>query len=598
MTEPDRFAEAREALAAWRRRYPDDLVGADPHLRLVNALHVADDGRRARIDEDGAAFGRVVTGEIGPLVEHYRTRPPELVPYDGQGNPVDEVRFDHAYHEAGAHVWGSGLLAHAGRPGASFETATLFYLASHEGEMGHLCAVVCTTGLVRVLRRHASPALAGRYLPALTADDYGRALRGAQFLTEVQGGSDVGANASVAEPGPDGGATIRGEKWFCSVADAGLFLLLARPPDAPAGTPGLSCYVVPRTVDGGLNGFRLRRLKDKLGTTSMASGEIDFAGARAERVGDPGAGVGFKIMVSAMLNTSRWMNAVGDVGIMRRAYLEAAGYAATRRAFGARLADLPLVRLQVASMKAEWLGALHSTWALTALDEAVDLASAPGAPEADPATVARHRFLVNANKLACSLAATDVVRQGIEVLGGNGTIEDFSVLPRLLRDAIVYEQWEGTHNVLAAQVRRDAGRLGLLDVVGGHLAAVLDGLDGLDGSAETAARARRRLDELRAEADRALGDPVAGALLFRSTLEGLVRVHQVALLLDAAADPRAGSLGAELAAAARLLIDHHGRSRSATPAETLLATVDAVLGADLEAAPHPAGSGWAADGPG
>lgn len=274
----DSFASARADFADWRARIPADLA-AEPHLRLVNALAFAGrpDGaeRLAAIDAAAVPFGRVVSHALGPLVEHYRTRLPVLVPYDGHGNRIDEIRFDRAYHEAGALVWASGLLRLAGDAGRSHDVATLFYLASHEGEMGHMCAATCTTGMIRVLRRHASADVRERYVPRLACDHAATAMRGAQYLTEVQGGSDVGANASVARPVGDGDGssawTLTGEKWFCSVIDADAFLLLARPDGAPDGTRGLGCYVMPRLIDGRPNGFVIRRLKDKLGTTPTTS---------------------------------------------------------------------------------------------------------------------------------------------------------------------------------------------------------------------------------------------------------------------------------------------------------------------------------------
>ena len=223
----------------------------------------------------------------------------------------------------------------------------------------------------------------------------------------VQGGSDVGANAAVAVAAGDGTFRISGEKWFCSVADADQFLVTARPDGAAAGTGGLGCFVVPRRVDGVPNGFSIRRLKDKVGTRAMASAEIDFADAVAYPIGPTDAG--FKTMVSAMLNASRWLNAIGDTGIMRRAYLEASGYAVHRTAFGSPIASFPAVRAALAGMKAEWLGSLHATWFLTGLDESVDVAFGDGA-EPDPDDAAMHRFLVNGNKLVASGAATTVAR--------------------------------------------------------------------------------------------------------------------------------------------------------------------------------------------
>jgi hypothetical protein len=325
-------------------------------------------------------------------------------------------------------------------------------------------------------------------------------------------------------------------------------------------------------LDDAPNGFSIRRLKDKLGTVSMASAEIDFDDAVGYPVGDVDAG--FKIMVTAMLNTSRWLNAIGDVGIMRRAYLESSAYARHRQAFGQRIADFPLVRRQIAQIKAEWLAALHSTWHLTALDEVVDLGTA------GLADTAFHRYLVNANKLTCSLAATQVARESLEILGGNGTIETFSVLPRLLRDAVVYEQWEGTHNTLTAQVLRDLGRLDLTGTVIDRTATLLKGIANPE-IGRIASRALAGFEELAFETRRCIDDPSHGAMHFRATLERMVRAHQVALLLDAAED--GGPLTPELAAAADLITGRYldpGYRPEQDPAFTDV--VDRVLGIDLD----------------
>ena len=567
----DAFQNARTAFNAWRADFPTDPYAADLHLDLVNARYLSEE-RLAGVREMGSAFGRTVAEDLGPLVESYQRHDPELVKYDGLGNRTEEIRFDPAYHEAGALVWASGLMRDAGTPGLSFEQATTFYLASLEGEMGHMCAATCTTGTTRVLRRSASQSIQEEYLPALTEVDAAAALRGSQFLTEVQGGSDVGSVASPAVDHGDGTWRVSGEKWFCSIADGDVFLVLARPEGALPGTKGLGCFLIPRLVDGQPNGFSIRRLKDKLGTMSMASAEIDFDDAIAHQVGD--IDEGFKIMVTAMLNTSRWMNALGDVGIMRRAYLEASAFARHREAFGRRLADFPLVRRQIAQIKAEWLAALHSTWHLTSLDEAVDLGTASAADGSF------HRYLVNANKLACSLAATQTVREAIEILGGNGAIETFSVLPRLLRDAVVYEQWEGTHNTLTAQVLRDLGRLDLTGTVIDRTATLLKGIADPELGA-TAARALESFEDLAFATRRSIDDAEHGAMHFRSILERLTRAHQVALLLDAAEG--GGPLRRELAAAAASItgrfLDREYRSED-DPNFTQM--VEDLLGPDLD----------------
>src|SRR5918999_3229700 len=182
---------------------------------------------------------------IDPAVAEAELHPPRLV--DGR------VEFHPAYHRAGRAVWATGVVGAGPR-----EQASLLYRLSQAGEGGHMCPVVCTVGLVRGLRTRASEELRRRFLPPLLETDYDRAQRGAPFLTERHGGSDVGANR--VEAVPDGDVwRLHGEKWFCSVADADQFVVTARPRGAPPGTGGIGCFLVPR--EGG--GFRRRGLEGK-----------------------------------------------------------------------------------------------------------------------------------------------------------------------------------------------------------------------------------------------------------------------------------------------------------------------------------------------
>jgi alkylation response protein AidB-like acyl-CoA dehydrogenase len=279
--------------------------------------------------------------------------------------------------------------------------------------------------------------------------DYDRRLHAAQFVTEVQGGSDVGLNEvrAVPDPAAPGGWRLFGEKWFCSVADAGLFVVSARPEGAPDGTRGLGLFLVPRELEGRPNGFALRRLKIKLGTRSMPTGEIEFDGAAAEPIGD--IGDGFRNLVGIVLDTSRFHNAVAACGLMRRAFSDARAYARHRVAFGHPIIDYPSVQEILARMKLRSRAALATTFRLLDQTDRADIG------RGDDDLRAARRIGVMVNKYWTAIQATRVARDGIEILGGNGTIEDFSVLPRLYRDAIVIESWEGTHNTLCAQILRD-----------------------------------------------------------------------------------------------------------------------------------------------
>jgi acyl-CoA dehydrogenase len=451
----------RDDLLTWRATKPNNYYDAVPALATSFEQWMGPKFTPA-LRNKLRAFGEVVATEIEPVVQIIESNRefPKLHSYDELGQHIERIEFHSAHDDAARAAWASGILATPLNYEGAFELAGLFFLLSHVGEGGQACPIVCTIGLRRALEHRGSQKLQDRYLAGLSATEASGALRGSQFLTEVQGGSDVGAIATVATPDDEipGAWRLSGEKWFCSVADADLFAVVARPVGAIAGTKGLGCFLVPRSNDGVTpNGFHIRRLKDKLGTRVLASGEIDFDGALAYPIGE--VDEGFNVAVTELLNTSRWLNALGSTGIMSRVFVETSTFAQHRTAFGKSIDTYDGVREQLALIKVETAAALASTMALTELVGKIDEGVAT------PDDLALHRFLVNANKYVTSITASEVVHRGIEVLGGNGTIEDFSPLPRLYRDAVVFESWEGTHNVLCAQVRRDCAKLGLANIV-------------------------------------------------------------------------------------------------------------------------------------
>jgi alkylation response protein AidB-like acyl-CoA dehydrogenase len=378
---------------------------------------------------------------------------PALDTHDAIGRHVAGFAHHPSYHEAGKHIYESGIMAaYTEIPNPHPFILSLFYLSSHVGEGGHNCPLACTAGAIRALQALGTEAQKATWLPALLRPVYGEHHAGAQFLTEVQGGSDVGANAVVARLRADGGWRVDGEKWFCSSADAHVFLVTARPEGAAEGTRGLGLFLVPREVEGKPNGFRLLRLKDKLGTRTMVTAEIDFEGAYAEQIGP--LEDGFKNTMELIIDTSRLYNAFGCAGLAHRAYLVARGYAEHRSAFGEPIARYPLVRETLAMAIADAEAALAGSFWLARVQQRVD------GGEASDVEKAFLRTGLNLNKVRTAVLAHDAINRCIEILGGNGTIETFSVLPRLLRDNVVFENWEGTHHTLRMQVLRDAVRLG------------------------------------------------------------------------------------------------------------------------------------------
>ena len=446
----DAVEQGRDDLGAWLAGQPDNFFEADPLLQIL----VRDAIPADRIEVLGR-FGAVAAGPLdAAVVENNRAgNLPVLATHDAVGRHVAGFAHHQSYHRAGALIYGSGIMAaYETVPNPHRFILALFYLSSHVGEGGHNCPLACTAGAIRALQALGTESQRAAWLPRLLRPVYGEHAAGAQFLTEVQGGSDVGANAVRARRRPDGSYSITGEKWFCSSADADLFLMTARPEEGASGTAGLGLFLVPRDAGGAPNGFRLRRLKDKLGTRSMVTAEIEFDGARAEALGP--IEDGFRNVMERIIDTSRLYNAFACAGAAHRAYLVARGFALHRRAFGGPIARFPLVRETLAMLLADAEAALAGSFWLAAIQERVDRG------DADDGEKAFLRMGLNLNKVRTARLSHDAVNRGIEILGGNGTIETFSVLPRLLRDNVVFENWEGTNHVLRMQVMRDGARRG------------------------------------------------------------------------------------------------------------------------------------------
>ncbi len=522
---------ARDDLRAWQEYAPRNYYETDRQLRRI-LVHWLPEERMREESFHLVRFGEVAatTLEQAAVVNNQLENLPRLQRYTAIGERTEGVEHHPSYHACGRAIYQEGrVIAAYEEPPANLLAQALFYLSSHAGEAGHNCPVACTAGVVKALRAVGSEALQRRWLPGLLEADYERRLHGAQFLTELQGGSDVGANAVRAElAGEEYGAErarIRGEKWFCSNVDADVFLITARVAGGPDGTRGLGLFLVPRRLDdGSVNGFAVRRLKDKLGTRSMASAEIDLEGAVGYAVGPLERG--FATTMDHVIDTSRLYNSVGCAGIARRAFLVADAYARHRRAFGPAIVEYPLIHEMLAHLRATsaalTAGALRLAWY-------ADRAEGEARSEAEQAFV---RVATNLVKMRSCQHSHRAVLTGIEALGGNGAIETFSVLPRLLRDNVVYENWEGTHNTLIAQTLRDFARRGLhegfLRVLDHELEAVDQDLAVALQPAHAAVHAAR--SSIAAALDAAETDAGRAALFLRPALEQLADAVLVAAL--------------------------------------------------------------------
>jgi acyl-CoA dehydrogenase len=497
--------EGRADLEAFARSMQANAFEDDPHFRRVLGLY-AQPERVDALEAELRRFGAEVSGPVDTLVRKNNETGnlPRLERWSDYGARVERVDHHPTYHEAGRYIYGSGVMAaYADHPNA-IGALSRFYVSSFNGEAGHNCPLACTAGVIRVLQELGTGELKEKYLPGLLDRDYAGHLEGAQFLTEIQGGSDVGANGARAVEAEDGTWRIHGEKWFCSNIDADIFLMTARPEGEADGTRGLGLFLVPRLLDDGtVNEFYVRRLKDKLGTRSMASGECDFKGALAYHMGD--LGEGFKNMMNLVINTSRLYNAVGCCGGMRRAYVTARQYAMHRRAFGPPIIEYPLVQETLANVKAELDACVSATFHLVGLQDRLDQG------EADATVQGFFRLALNLNKARTARSGRWACVEGIEILGGNGAIESFSVLPRLLRDAIVYENWEGTHNTLYMQVLKDMHKYRFHKSYLSYLRGLLSETPGPDSEAIAA-----HVDAVEAELARVLTlEPAMASLAMR-----------------------------------------------------------------------------------
>ena len=408
-------------------------------------------------------LGGLAGGRLDELAMVADKHPPVLQPRDRFGRDEDWIDYHPAYREmekiayeefglhAMSHRAGVLGLAEPAHPLVKYAFTYLFV----QGEFGLMCPVSMSDTSNFTMKTHASPELKRLLMDRLLSQDPAHMMKGAQLMTEKAGGSDVGALETEAERigvGADGIERwkIYGQKWFCSHADADLALILARPRSAAAGTRGLAMFALPRRLeDGSRNRYRIVRLKDKLGTRSMASGEIVLDGATAYLVGD--VNHGFKQMMS-QVNLSRLSHGVRAASMMRRCLNEALAAARGRRAFGKPTSEYPLLRRQLMKIM------LPTEQALSMFAFSADAMGRADKGDKDAANLLR--VLTPVYKFRACRDNIPVASAALEVRGGIGYIEEW-VTARLVRDAQIGTIWEGTSNINALDVvQRAVGKSG------------------------------------------------------------------------------------------------------------------------------------------
>ena len=444
-----------------------------------------------RVREAGEVAGSVEAREHAWRAERNE---PRLLTHDRYGNRIDEVELDPSWHWllGGAVARGMHSLPWRDpRPGAHVVRAAMFMLWS-SADAGVMCPVSMTYAAIPALRDGA-PELADEWEPRLTDIDYERGSLAGMAMTERQGGSDVRANITRAEPLGGDLYELHGHKWFCSYPPCDVFLVLAQAPG------GLSCFLVTRGP-----GMEFQRLKNKLGSRSLPSSEVEFRGAPARLVGELGRGVP---AIIRMVNHTRLDCMLGSAASIRKGVLETIHHARHRAAFGELLIEQPAMRNVLADLALESEAATATALRIARSYD-------------DDGQHAFRRFATAVCKYWICKRAAPHAAEAIECLGGNGFVED-SGMPLLYRDAPLNSIWEGSGNVAALDVLRAIAR----EPEG--LAAYLD-------ECGLAAGADRRLDVHLDRVRRLTGEAFEGGgdqFSVRSLAEDLALALQASLLV-------------------------------------------------------------------
>jgi putative acyl-CoA dehydrogenase len=422
-----------------------EVLNQPPPLLGHNAWD-ADPALRAAIDRGAGAWGEDRLRDFGAVVasveaDEHRRRAQRNVPilrtHDRFGHRVDQIEYDPSMHwmlRLGVEREVNSLPWREERAGAHVVRAGLFYLMN-QLDTGPCCPMSINYAATPTLRR-ADPGQAATWETRLNLPDYDGFAQAGMVMTEKQGGSDLRANTTVAEPIGDGWHELTGHKWFCTHPVFDMFFTLAQAPG------GITCFVAERPHEG----FRIARLKDKLGGRCLASSEVEFDHLPAQILGEEGRGT------AAMIEQIIWTRLdtmLGMSGIQRRAVAEAIHHTRHRSAFGRPLVEQPAMQSVLADL------ALEQEAGMTA---AMRIASAFDAGE-DPQEKAFRRLALAVTKYWVCKRGAPVVAESLECLGGNGYIETMEApMAQCYRDVQIGTVWEGSGNVVALDVLRALGK--------------------------------------------------------------------------------------------------------------------------------------------
>ncbi|MEK9721954.1 MAG: acyl-CoA dehydrogenase family protein [Rhodospirillaceae bacterium] len=423
----------------------------DPGFRALLKFYLPPD-LHAHMTPHLERLGALAGGKLDELARIADRHGPVLHDRDRFGRDEDWIEYHPAYKEMERMAYEDFALNRMShRPGAFRWPAKLGPLVKYavqylfvQAEFGLMCPISATDTSAYLVDKYATPEIHARYFPRMTAEKREDMVTGAQFMTEQSGGSDVG-NIETEARLEDGVWRIYGDKWFCSTTDGGLIMMLARCADSPWGSRGLSLFAVPRTLeDGSRNAYAIRRLKNKLGSKSMASGEVTFHGAEAYLLGRQDQGL--KHMLD-MVNLSRLSHGVRAAAMMRRCLNETMAVARNRFTFGERIVNHPLMRRQIMKTMLPTEQALSAFMFTASVMEKADAG--------DEAAARALRIITPMLKGRACRDNVKVATAAMEARGGNGYIEEW-VNARLVRDAHLGVVWEGTSSIVALDVTKRA----------------------------------------------------------------------------------------------------------------------------------------------
>ena len=521
----------------------------DHSLQSLMHLYMPDN-LRAHLTPHYERLGEIAGGRLDDLSRTADRHEPVLHARNARGQDEDWIEFHPAYREMEQIGFGDfGIHCMTHKPGMFGWPEKIPPIAKYvfqylftQSEFGLMCPISVTDTSAMLIERYADEETKQRFLPRMMSQDMGEIFKSAQFMTEKTGGSDV-SNLELEARLEDGVWRLYGEKWFCSCADGDVALLLARPHGAPGGSRGLGLFAMPRRLDDGTrNAYRIIRLKSKLGTKSMASGEIVFNGAVAYPLGDLNAGL--KQMLD-QVNLSRLSHGVRAAAMMRRCLNEALQVARHRIAFGGPIVNLPLMRRQLLKLMVPTEQAL-SFYAFTA--------QVMGAANQGDVTAEKLlRILTPLYKFRACRDNLAVATGAMEVRGGNGYIEDW-VNARLVRDAQIGVLWEGTSNINALDVvTRAVGKVRAHEALADTLHDCLAQADAIPGQFRT--RLDGLVDRAAAFAAEVAADP-AQEKRCRLAAGALYSAASAALLAWEGARTGAAGGDARRLLLSRLVVEH------------------------------------------